>query len=153
MKWCRLQLAITIADAPPEMVKMYPLLPGAPDHGSEDRITKTVGYKKLRAWFLHLSAGARERARRWMRHWIEGCEAAVSAAEKSGDFSGLKGITIDYIDTTGAPLPSLIPTNQEHEDGDSTADPGTGNEQPRDEQQAPQGAQAEGSADDGRGGG
>src|SRR4051812_45923988 len=102
MTWARLQLAIVIANAPPEIGRpVYPLLPGQPDYGSEDRITKTSGYKKLRLWFLHLSRGARARARTWMRHIIDGTKQALAAAEASGDFAGLKGIEIDYIDTTG----------------------------------------------------
>ena len=114
MAWVRLQLAIVIANHP-EHANKYPLLPGQPDYGSEDRITKTDGYKKFRAWFLHLSPLAKARARRWMKHWIDGTAKIIAAAEASGDYGGLRGLTIDYIDTTGAPLPSLTITNEEQE--------------------------------------
>jgi hypothetical protein len=119
MAWARLQLAIVIANAPPEIGRaVYPLLPGQPDYGSEDRITKTTGYKKLRNWYLAQSERARARARKWMRHWIDGCAAALKQAEASGDFSGLNGIEISYIDTSGQPLPTItIGQNEEHDDG------------------------------------
>lgn len=90
--WARLQLEIAVSRNPAAALDVTPAT-----------VTRSTGYRKLRAWFVHLSPRARDGAVRWMRSHIKGVRDVMAAAKASGEAMSLADVTIEVFDReTGA---------------------------------------------------
>jgi hypothetical protein len=90
LKWARLMLDIAIAKCPADRMNM-----------SHENITHSIGYRRLRAWFTHLSPRAKIGARRWMRAQIDGVRELLAKAKATGERIEMGEIVIETFDDTG----------------------------------------------------
>lgn len=93
LRWARLQLEIAIAKCPADQMNMSP-----------ENITRSVGYQKLRAWYVQLSDRAKADARRWMTSQIDGVQRLLEQAKASGERIDMGDITIEVFDHEGQAL-------------------------------------------------
>lgn len=87
LAWARLQLEIAISRNPTAAMDV-----------SAETITRSTGYRKLRAWFVRLSPRARGDAVRWMRSNTDGVRQVMAAAKASGEPLSMADVTIELID-------------------------------------------------------
>lgn len=72
--------------------------------GGDVPIAETTGYKRLRAWFTHLSERAKTRARRDMEQQIVAVRKLLADAKSSGDTIDLAELQIIDLDESGNEL-------------------------------------------------
>jgi hypothetical protein len=89
-EFATLQLEITQARNPTAALDCSPAV-----------VHRTVGYKKLRAFFLHLSPAKRERYRKQLRREIDGIRQVIAMAKANGEELSLADITIEVFDDKG----------------------------------------------------
>lgn len=96
-EYALLQLEITIARNPTTEMNCSPA-----------NVHRTVGYRKLRAFFLHLSPSKRDRYRRTLRSEIDGIRQVVAMAKAKGEPLSMADITISVLDDAGKPVEPLV---------------------------------------------
>lgn len=89
-EWAKLQFHIARAKCQLDALNM-----------NEDRITHSVGYKKLREWFMGLSDRAKQGARRFMRTQIVGVRELLAKAKATGERIEYGDIVIETFDEAG----------------------------------------------------
>lgn len=94
LEYARLQLAITQAKAPGAKLDVTP-----------ETIRQSTGYKKLIAWFRHLSPRAKVKGRKFLTDQIVGVRDVLSTARKTGEDLTLADIEFEHVDAkTGEPI-------------------------------------------------
>lgn len=94
LAWARLQLEIAVARNPAVAMDVKP-----------ETVTRSAGFRKLRAWFVGLSPRAKDGALRWMRSHIDGVREVMRLAAKTGEPLSMQDITIETFDhETKAPI-------------------------------------------------
>lgn len=84
-RWALLQLEIAKAKNPTAIIDITP-----------STVTRSAGYKKLRAWFLRQGPAGKVRARAWMESQIVGVREILKRAKESGESLDLGDIEIEY---------------------------------------------------------
>lgn len=84
LAWARLQAEIMVARNPTEAVSAD-VIP----------LQQTMGYRKLRAWFVRLSPRAKVRARTWFQAQIVGTREVLAKARAAGEKPNIGDIEID----------------------------------------------------------
>ena len=69
-------------------------------------VHRSTGYRKLRAFFLHLSQRKRERFRQHMLTTIAGVREVMAKAKATGEPLSMGDIVIEFKDEEGVPLPA-----------------------------------------------
>lgn len=87
LEWARLQLAIAVSRNPTAAMTVTPAT-----------ITRSNGYRKLRAWFVHLSPRARAQCMRMLRDQITGVRAVMAKAAETGEELSLADLVIEVRD-------------------------------------------------------
>ncbi len=73
-RYARLQLEIVVAKNPTAKIDL-----------SKDTVRKSIGYRKLRAWFMRMSPRKRADARRWLKLQCEGVEQIKKLCIHTGE--------------------------------------------------------------------
>lgn len=92
-EYAKLQFEIAVANDPSAVISVTPAA-----------VFRTPGYQKLRAWFLSLSPGARERTRKWLRAETRGVRQVVAAAIAKGERPSMADIEIRILDDDNQPV-------------------------------------------------
>lgn len=104
-RYARLQFDIAVAKNPTAIMDL-----------TYETVTKSVGYKKLRAWFMRMSPRKRDDARRWLAQQCEGIEKIKKLAAQTGEdaTSILADIEIKHLDDMGNEIePVQLPDARE----------------------------------------
>lgn len=87
LEFAKLMLRISAAKNPHAQVDI-----------TEDTVSRSGGYKRLRHFFMHISPPKRARMRRYLRQQVDGVKALMAKAEASGEEFTLADIEIDLRD-------------------------------------------------------
>lgn len=96
-EYALLQLEITQARNPTAELDCSPM-----------NVHRTVGYKKLRAFFMHLAPRKREQFRKQLRSEIDGVRQVVAMAKAKGEPLSMADITFVVKDEEGKALEPLV---------------------------------------------
>lgn len=96
LEFARLQLAVAMSRNPKATADV-----------TDATIARSVGHRKLRMWFRHLSARAKVKARKFLRDQIDGTRQVMALAAKTGEPLSLADIVFDFVDAeTREPAPA-----------------------------------------------